>query len=112
MMSSYKLGLWAEYFVLIYYTIMFYYPLHHRYKSSVGEIDLIMKRGKKLVFIEVKARKYGLAEDIVSENQQRRITRTAELYLAKNQQYRMHDIRFDLAVVAPYRLPLIIKGAW
>jgi putative endonuclease len=111
-MIRYNLGIWAEYFVLIYYIIRFYQPLHHRYKSYVGEIDLIMKRGKLLVFIEVKARKHGIYEGIVSTNQQQRITRAAELFIAKHQQYNLYNIRFDLVVVKPYRLPQIIKNAW
>ena len=111
-MIRYNLGIWAEYFVLIYYIIRFYLPLHHRYKSYVGEIDLIMKRGKLLVFIEVKARKDGIYEGIVSDNQQQRITRAAELFIAKNQQYNLYNIRFDLVVVKPYCLPQIIKNAW
>ena len=69
-MIRYNLGILAEYCVLIYYLIRFYQPLHHRYKSYVGEVDLIMKRGNQLVFIEVKARKNGLHEALVSKNQQ------------------------------------------
>ena len=111
-MIRYNLGLLAEYFVLIYYLIRFYQPLHHRYKSYVGEIDLIMKRGKWLVFIEVKARKNGIHEAIVSDNQQQRISRAAELFITKNQRYSGYNIRFDLVIVKPYRLPQIIKNAW
>lgn len=111
-MTRYNLGMLAEYFVLIYYLVRFYQPLHHRYKSYAGEIDLIMKRGKWLVFIEVKARKYGMHDGIVSDNQQQRISRAAELFLAKHQQYTGHNIRFDLVIVKPYCFPQIIKNAW
>ena len=111
-MTRYNLGIVAEYYVLIYYVIGFYQPLHHRYKSYVGEIDIIMKRGKWLVFIEVKARKHGIDEAIVSGNQQRRISKTAELFITKNQRYTGYNIRFDLVIVKPYRLPQIIKNAW
>jgi putative endonuclease len=102
-MIRYNLGILAEYCVLIYYLIRLYQPLHHRYKSYVGEIDLI---------IEVKARKHGLHDGIVSDNQQQRITRTAELFITKHQQYNRYNMRFDLVVVKPYRLPRIIKNAW
>ncbi|GAB4167306.1 MAG: YraN family protein [Rickettsiaceae bacterium] len=105
-------GLVAEYLVLFYYAIRMYKLLHHRYKTTVGEIDLIMLKGKQLVFIEVKSRKYGMHENIVSANQQQRIARAAELFIAKNYQYSNYNIRFDLAVVRPYRLPLIIENAW
>ncbi|MDP4709434.1 MAG: YraN family protein [Rickettsiaceae bacterium] len=111
-MKKYRLGILAEYIVLILYKIRFYNILHQRRKTYVGEIDLIALRGKQLVFIEVKARKNGLHEGIISQDQQMRIKRAAELFLAQNLQYTNYDIRFDLAVIRPYHWPLIIKNAW
>ena len=94
-MNNYRLGFIAEYIISIIYFLKFYKILHFRYKTYCGEIDLIAKRGDLLVFIEVKARKHGLCEDIVSINQQQRIKHTAELFLSKNNQYIKHNIRFD-----------------
>jgi len=111
-MKKYRLGILAEYIILMLYKIRFYSILHRRMKTYVGEIDLIALRGKQLVFIEVKARKNGLHEGIISENQQMRIKRAAELFLSQNLQYTNYNIRFDLAVVRPYHLPLITKNAW
>lgn len=111
-MNSFYLGIWAEYLVLLCYKIRFYSILHHRMKTCVGEIDLVALRGDQLVFIEVKARKNGICEDIISYNQQERITRAAELFLSKNPRYINHNIRFDLVVITPYKWPLIIKNAW
>ena len=111
-MTSFRLGILAEYIVMIFYTLCFYRILHHRMKTYVGEIDLVGLRAKQLVFIEVKVRKNGIHEGIVSQDQQNRITRTAELFLSKNPKYTNHNIRFDLVVLTPYRLPLIIKNAW
>ena len=65
-----------------------------------------------IVFIEVKARKHGIDEAIISGNQQQRISKTAELFITKNQRYTEYNIRFDLVIVKPYRLPQIIKNAW
>ncbi len=111
-MQKYRLGLLAEYFIYCLYKVCFYNILHHRMKTYVGEIDLIAKRGKQIVFIEVKARKNGICENIISAKQQYRIIQAAKLFLARNPQYANYNIRFDLAVVIPYRLPLIIKNAW
>ncbi len=82
-MIRYNLGILAEYSVLIYYLIRLNQSLHHRYKSY-GELDLIMKRGNQLVFIEVNAIKHGLNDGKVSDNQQQRIF--AELFITKHQQ--------------------------
>lgn len=111
-MNSFKLGIFAEYIVLFLYKICFYQILHRRYKTYVGEIDLIAKRGKSLIFIEVKARKQGLQDGIITKDQINRIRRTTELFLSKHPEYYEYNIRFDFAVVKPYRLPIIIKNAW
>ena len=111
-MKNFKLGILAEYLVSFLYRIRLYSILHHRMKTYVGEIDLVALRGRQLVFIEVKARKYGLEEGTVSIHQQERIKRSAELFLSKNLEYKNYDVRFDLVVVQPYKWPLIIKNAW
>jgi putative endonuclease len=111
-MNSFKLGIFAEYIVLFRYRIFFYQILQLRYKTYVGEIDLIVSRGKTLVFVEVKARKNGMHEGIVLDEQIKRIKRAAELFLSKNPQYAQYDIRFDFALIEPYKFPMIIKNAW
>lgn len=111
-MKSFKLGILAEYIVAILYILRFYSILHHRMKTYVGEVDLVAVRGKQLVFIEVKARKHGIYDGIVSENQQKRIKRAAEWFFTKNPKYEDYNVRFDLVVVTPLRPPLIIKNAW
>lgn len=111
-MLRYNLGVIAEYIIALLYILKFYKILHMRYKTHVGEIDLIAVRNNQIVFIEVKARKLGIYEDIVSITQRQRISRTAELFIARNLKYANYDLRFDLAVVTPYRFPLIIQNAW
>ena len=111
-MTNFRLGILAEYIVMIIYIVRFYRILHHRMKTYVGEIDIVALRNKQLVFIEVKVRKKGICEGIVSQKQQGRITKAAELFLSKNPRYINYNIRFDLVVLAPFRLPLIIKNAW
>lgn len=110
--NKFNFGLIAEYIVLLLYKIKFYKILHHRHKTYVGEIDLIASRNKTLVFIEVKARRCQIDEHIISSNQQRRIHRAAELFISKKPQYANYDLRFDLVIVRPYKLPQIIKNAW
>lgn len=111
-MNSFKLGIIAEYIVLLLYKVRFYSILQHRMKTYVGEIDLIVVRNKQLVFIEVKARRDGIYEGLVSYTQQNRIRRAAELFLSKYSEYSGYNIRFDLVVIQPYRWPTIIENAW
>ena len=50
-----------------------------------GELDLIVRRGDVLAFVEVKARRsadYGTPEDAVDGHKRRQVARLAELWLA------------------------------
>ena len=90
-----------------------YRILASRFKTPVGEIDLVACRGGTLVFVEVKSRRMqGVGEQPVSPKQQRRISRAALAFIQQNQTLASHDIRFDLMLVRPWALPQQIRGAW
>ncbi|PCJ29046.1 MAG: hypothetical protein COA94_02740 [Rickettsiales bacterium] len=111
-MKSFRLGIFAEYIAMLLYAVRFYGILHHRMKTYVGEVDLVIARGRQLVFVEVKARKNGICEGIVSSSQQNRITKAAELFISRNSRFAGYDVRFDLVVIEPYKWPVIIQNAW
>lgn len=61
--------------------------IERNFNSKVGEIDLIMKDGEYLVFIEVRYRdnkEFGGALASITPNKQRKFHKAAELYLIKN----------------------------
>jgi putative endonuclease len=111
-MKRLNFGIIAEYIVILIYRLKFYQILGHRTRFYSGEIDIIAQRANTLVFIEVKARSRILNESLVSTTQQNRIKRAAETFLSKNPRFSNYLIRFDLAIVSPYKLPKIIKNAW
>ena len=100
-MHNHTFGLLAEYLVIIKYFFTGYLPLKHRWKSNAGEIDLILKRYRTIIFCEVKARRsnFTQAENYVTETQKRRLTRAAEHFLALNPRLHAKNVRFDLAIV-------------
>jgi putative endonuclease len=60
-------------------------PLERNYRSRFGEIDLIMKDGATLVFVEVRLRRngdFGGAAASIDAHKQQRLIRTAQHYLA------------------------------
>ena len=62
--------------------------LERNYRCKQGEIDLIMRDGEDLVFIEVRYRKsaaFGSAIESVTANKQNRLLATARHFLHANQ---------------------------
>ncbi len=75
--------------------------LETRYRNKAGEIDLIMKDGKTVVFIEVKTRLHAVPGSglmAVDRKKQQRIARAAVLYLI-NKGWMNLSVRFDVAEV-------------
>jgi len=66
-----------------------YKILERNYSTKFGEIDIIAKKGKTVVFVEVKTRRDAMESDLYPERnvdwrKQGKLIRTAEYYLIKN----------------------------
>ena len=84
-----------------------------RYRSAMGEIDIVARRGGVLVFVEVKARRtFDQALQAVDRRQRARIARTASLFVAAHPALASLAMRYDVMVVLPWRLPRHVSGAW
>jgi len=84
-----------------------------RFKCPLGEIDLVARRRQLLIFVEVKAReRLDDAAEAVTPRQQRRIVAAAEAWLAYHPEDMACDMRFDVVLVAPRRLPQHIPAAF
>jgi putative endonuclease len=87
--------------------------LARRWKCPLGEIDLIARRRKLLIFVEVKARgQLADAEWSITPHQSRRIAAAAEVWLSLHPDDHILDIRFDAILVAPARFPRHIPAAF
>ena len=87
--------------------------LARRWKSPVGEIDIIARRRSLLVFVEVKAReRLDDAAWSVTDRQRLRIVAAAEAWLTRYPDDRIRDMRFDAVLVAPGRIPRHIPSAF
>ena len=90
-----------------------YRILARRYRTRVGEIDLIARRGQVVAFVEVKRRgDAATALGAVSAQSRRRIRRAAELFLQRNDALAGLGLRFDIMVVTPWAWPRHIVDAW
>ncbi len=87
--------------------------LARRYRTPVGEIDLVAERGRLIVFVEVKRRPtLAAALSALAPGQQLRITRAAEHFLARRQPPPDRSFRFDVIALAPGHLPRHVVDAW
>lgn len=106
-------GIIAEWLSFIYLMLKGYSLLERRWRSPVGEIDLIASRGELVVFVEVKARRTReKALEAVSTNQRHRIENAARNWIASNPTKANCKLRFDVMAVVPWTLPHHVEDAW
>src|SRR5690606_23804994 len=90
-----------------------YSVLAERFKTKLGEIDLIVRKGDTIVFVEVKWRQtMAAAAESVHKRNQSRVFRAAELYLQQHPEYSGYEMRFDALLLAPGVEPEHIENAW
>ena len=110
---AFRLGLSAESRAAAMLVAKGYRIVARRWTSPVGAIDIVARRRKTLVFVEVKAReRLDDAAEAVIGRQQRRIIAAAEAWLATHPDDIDCDIRFDVMLVAPKSLPRHIMAAF
>jgi putative endonuclease len=110
--ARYQTGLRSEWLAALALRLRGYRILDKRWKSRLGEIDLVAVRGRRLAFVEVKHRSDTTDDEAaaaVGQFQRQRTRRAAELWLARHRPYREHDIAYHLVLVAPRRWPRIIE---
>lgn len=111
--AAFGLGISAESRAAAWLIAHGYRILARRFRSPMGEIDIIAARRYTLIFVEVKARAtLDEAAEAVTPRQQQRIAAAAEIWLANNPVPAIRDMRFDAILVAPGKLPRHIPGAF
>ncbi len=90
-----------------------YRILNTRYKTPVGEIDIVASRGKQIVFAEVKWRKTrNIALESGHAKARVRIGRAAGYWLGSQPRFADFNTRFDVIALAPWRWPVHLKQAF
>jgi len=111
--AAFGLGLSAESRASAYLVAKGYRIAARRFRSPVGEVDIVARRGRVLVFVEVKARAtLDAAAESLQTRQQRRIAAAAAAWLSLNPHDIDKDIRFDAVLVAPGKIPRHIPAAF
>jgi putative endonuclease len=111
--AAFRLGLSAESRAAVLLIAKGYRIAARRWRSPLGEIDIVARRGRLLAFVEVKARRtFDDAAWSVTPHQRRRIIGGAEAWLAANPADAECYLRFDVMLVAPRRIPQHIQNAF
>jgi putative endonuclease len=102
--STRTAGSRAERRARLHYRLRGYVVLASNVWAGGNELDLVLRRGRTLVFCEVKQKAgEGLGDpaEMVDEEKQRRLRRAAETWLATRPELDVLDVRFDVVAVSP-----------
>jgi putative endonuclease len=110
---AFRFGLSAESRAAALLIAKGYRILARRFRTPLGEIDIVARRRGVLVFVEVKARdSFDAAAEAIGKRQQSRIISAAQLWLAGRPEDATGDMRFDVVLVVPGRMPRHLPAAF
>lgn len=88
-----------------------YRVVARRYRTKLGEIDLIARRGDLVLIVEVKVRPtLAAAMEAVGRLSERRIEAAADLWLSRQPDHARLSLRFDMVAVMPRRWPVHVEN--
>jgi len=108
-----KRGIVAETLATGFLRLKGYKIVERNYKTKFGEIDIIARKDDVIAIVEVKARAdVQAAIDAVSYAASKRISNAADHWLAKQKDYHLLSMRFDIIAIEPNKLPTHLKDAF
>lgn len=108
-----RFGRRAEWIAAWYMRLKGFRVIARGLRLHAGEIDLVLRRGRLLVLVEIKARDAGEGiEEAITARQWRRIAQAAEQFCARHPGYAGCDRRFDALYLARGRWPKHVPDAW
>lgn len=111
--TAFHAGMAAEEIVARHYARNGHQVAAQRWRGTAGEIDLVVRDGEGLIFIEVKkAVSHEAAARQLSSRQMKRIYAAASEFLAGEPSGQMTNSRFDAALVDVTGQVSIIPNAW
>ncbi|AKR57613.1 UPF0102 protein [Youhaiella tibetensis] len=108
-----RAGRRAEFWAAWFLRLKLYSIRAQRYRTPVGEIDLVASRFGVTVFVEVKARaRRGHELEALEAVDQRRISRAADYFLTRHPALADSPLRFDVVFLAPFMWPRHLVNAF
>ena len=112
---AFRRGLLAETAAIWLLRCKRYRVVARRVRTPLGEIDIIVRRGRTIAFVEVKTRPTeDEALEAIAPRQARRLVGAARYWLAAQPpaSSAQADWRFDIVTVSPYLLPRHLSNAF
>jgi putative endonuclease len=112
-----ELGEHGEQVAAAWYEAAGYEVIERNWRRREGEVDLIVRRGRTVVFCEVKTRtsdRFGTGAEAVLPAKQRRIRRLASRWLSEltpASGRSLVDVRFDVVSITAGRVE-VLEGAF
>jgi putative endonuclease len=111
--KAYRLGHRSEWLAAAALMAKGFRIVARRYKTKLGEIDLIARRRDLVLIVEVKARPtLASAMDAIGRESQRRIDGAADIWLSRQPDFARLSIRFDMVAVLPWRWPVHVENVF
>jgi putative endonuclease len=108
--KAYRRGHRGEWLAALALMVKGYRIVARRYRTKLGEIDLIARRGNLVLIVEVKVRAtLTEAMDAIARESERRSEGAADLWLARQPDYGRLSVRFDMVAVLPRRWPIHVQ---
>jgi putative endonuclease len=105
--STFAAGRAAERRAWWHYRLRGYRILETNVWSGGNELDLVVRRGRRLAFVEVKAKgggRYGNPFEMVTAEKQRRLRRAAEAWLAAHPDLSQLEASFEVVALRDGRV--------
>ena len=103
----------SEQRALRHYRVRFYRILGANVWVGGYELDLVARRGRTVVFVEVKSKTgcgYGDPVEMVTPEKERRIRAAAEAWLAAHPEHDGCEVRFDVVAELDGRLERLVQA--
>ena len=108
-----RAGRRAETAAALWLQLKGYRILDRRARMPACEIDLVARKGRMFVFVEVKSRRtMAQALEAVTPQLQTRLEQAANQWVSRRRGAQQDLWRFDVVLLAPGRLPRHMRDAW
>ena len=110
-LSAERKGRKGETLAMIFLMLKGYRIIARRYKTKLGEVDIIARKRDVVAMVEVKARASLLeAMDAVDFSTMKRIESAGDIWLSKQRDYAQLNIRYDLIAILPRKWPVHVES--